>query len=530
VLERIVENWLSRVNERSFMLPFSQLLITKGYQLFYVSHHTMLEAGKDLIATKGKKVVCYQLKQGNVTLPKFTAILGELQELVAHPIQHPSLSNKTKYSSYLVATGEIGDPVRTRIVEKNAMNWGESKSTKLEYIDIGLLLPDFIKYYGTYFPSEPKSFKQLLELYLTDGSDQFPKENYSQFLSEYFELYTDKQLSKNVVSALIAASVIMTSYILTPWVEKKNYIAQIEALVCLLAAILALSEKYSLNDTSWRMSYNLVNSEIDKIFHELLEELRQRKHLIEGDWICDSAVYRARIPIVLGFITGYALGQRVNNHPLSEDEELFIEQQCYMYLKNMKFIGESYCPLFINIALFLENRGNNSGFSLLKVVMIGLIEKRYIPQPFGWPNPYYDYEQSLEIMLSLTEPKEHFSGQSYYLESIILLFARRNAEQLISSAWRQVTHIQYELFEPDSKWEYLIWHSKNGTKKSRFPTQTQSWTELKTESRSLDFPKLPKSILKNPGFCVLFSIVFPHRINENIFRFIDSKVNPTLFN
>ena len=35
VLERLVENWLTKVNEKSFQVPFCQLLTTEGYKVVH---------------------------------------------------------------------------------------------------------------------------------------------------------------------------------------------------------------------------------------------------------------------------------------------------------------------------------------------------------------------------------------------------------------------------------------------------------------------------------------------------------------
>src|SRR5664280_2859060 len=108
--EKLLENWLTNTNERGYMLPFCQLLLSKGYKLLYISPHGLLEQGKDVIAlNKNNKPEAFQLKNGNVTLGEWRNIKGEIDELVTIPIQHPSVSEKSNYKSWLVTNGEIKD-------------------------------------------------------------------------------------------------------------------------------------------------------------------------------------------------------------------------------------------------------------------------------------------------------------------------------------------------------------------------------------------------------------------------------------
>jgi hypothetical protein len=45
VIERVIENWLTNANERSYQLAFCQLLASEGESVVYVSPHGSLEQG-----------------------------------------------------------------------------------------------------------------------------------------------------------------------------------------------------------------------------------------------------------------------------------------------------------------------------------------------------------------------------------------------------------------------------------------------------------------------------------------------------
>ena len=50
VIERLLETWLNKANERSFQIPFAHWLAYQGYTVLHVSRHCAMELGKDVIA------------------------------------------------------------------------------------------------------------------------------------------------------------------------------------------------------------------------------------------------------------------------------------------------------------------------------------------------------------------------------------------------------------------------------------------------------------------------------------------------
>jgi hypothetical protein len=45
VIERVIENWLTSANERSYQIPFCQLLAAEGETVIYISSHGPFEQG-----------------------------------------------------------------------------------------------------------------------------------------------------------------------------------------------------------------------------------------------------------------------------------------------------------------------------------------------------------------------------------------------------------------------------------------------------------------------------------------------------
>jgi hypothetical protein len=132
VLERVIENWLASVSERSFEIPFQQLLALDGYTVIHKAFpHGPMEQGKDLLAINADGLPCaYQLKSGNLTLREWrTDIQGQIYDLLDVAIQHPSIPKTPTHQSYLVTTGCLDDTLRQTI---DAFNDGRRRQGKSE--------------------------------------------------------------------------------------------------------------------------------------------------------------------------------------------------------------------------------------------------------------------------------------------------------------------------------------------------------------------------------------------------------------
>lgn len=512
------------------MIPFCQLLVSNGYTLLYVSPHGMLEEGKDIIALNQKgEPEAFQLKNGDITLAQWRSIQGEINELVALPIQHASVSEKSQFKSWLVTNGEVKDPVRTQIVTQNRNNWGQKKNKKLQYQDKGVLLAGFLKAYGHFFPAEPADYKLFLDLHLTDGAEMFPKEKYLKFIESHLQV-SATTLTPTQAQSLIASSIIMTSYILKPWEEKQNHVAQIEAWTCLMATIFAIATKFSLTPDRYQSSLEIIQIALEDSFANLLEEVKKRPHLIEGDWRTDTVVYPLRTTIILGYLCAYGLYKRLQGKPLDQNLEKDILAICEKHESKMRFIGETFSPLFVVYFWFNELHQRSQVGNRISTIVLGLINESTYPTPFGWPNPYYDYEYALRLQAGFLweEHTDSFAGASYSLQALLGIITRRDGRDFVAAQWRKITHTQFAEFVPGSSWETFLWRSPTGTCQTRFPTQTQSWKTLKEESLSTQFTKIPDLFMQHSELLLIFILVYPQRLTEENIRFLDLTLSPKM--
>src|SRR6478672_4544288 len=129
--ERLVEDWLSRINERGYEVPFSQALISAGHRLLR-SGHSPTEHGKDILSVMPDgTVAAYQLKTGDLGQKEITNYLAQIQMLVeARPI-FPGLIEPFDYRPFLVTTGEFKEPAVSLVKELNA-SWRSRNLQELE--------------------------------------------------------------------------------------------------------------------------------------------------------------------------------------------------------------------------------------------------------------------------------------------------------------------------------------------------------------------------------------------------------------
>src|SRR5437899_961870 len=141
MLERVVENWLSKTKERSLQLAYCQVLAHRGERIVYISPHGPFEQGKDVVSLSVDGTPhAYQLKVGDVTLGRWrTEVWPEVEERLDIPIKHPAVDKAVPHRSWLVISGELKDEVRVQIDDRNAKRAREGK-LPLEVVVGGQLL------------------------------------------------------------------------------------------------------------------------------------------------------------------------------------------------------------------------------------------------------------------------------------------------------------------------------------------------------------------------------------------------------
>lgn len=308
MIERAIENWLTRTNERHYQAAFCQVLMHQGHRVLHSSVHGPMEQGKDII-TIGPDGEChaYQTKTGDIGLTEWRNISNEVSELVELPVDYPGVDKSTLHRAYLVTNGSITDPVRTQITDRNEDNLRRGRRyAPLEVIGRDSLLKSFIDAQGRFVPHELPDIRAFLELYLEDGRGMLPKEKLFAVLEgSSFGLVPAKR--SDSVDA-ITSSLVIVSYLLHSFEARANYYALAEGWSILAACIARYTARHAIPADQWRDSLDLVMAELDTNLSLLRKEAVSRSDFLEGDIRADGGVMlRARTTIVLGALACHEL-------------------------------------------------------------------------------------------------------------------------------------------------------------------------------------------------------------------------------
>lgn len=513
-------------SELGYQFPFCQILINEGYRLIHFSKGTAFEQGKDIIAVDKKDVPhIYQLKGGNITLTKWRNIVkAEIEELIDLPIVHPSVKKNKKPVPYLVTNGYLEDTVRVQIDSLNASKW---KHNPVQVILLGELLEKFLKWSYEFTPQEIDNYKTFLDLYFANGIDFQDEEKLSNLLKSVLRI-NDASQPKEERKRNIAAAILFTSYIVSPFKQKENHITIVQTLVLLSSYILAVAEKFQLEDSYWKESFELVWSEIKNALKSLEKEIEDDglNKLYVSIWDGEIVPYRKHIAV--SYLYAYKLSQIIEG---DEDWKSIGRDDFYQKIEDsLSIFGESSILAYIYFFeyIFKLTKDNISSTAWLVIPLKALIVYNGRKGTDGLLSPYYKAQTSIIHLLGLEdedEIREAFTHKSFFIKPLIDLFARYNRKDILEKCWRELTYIEQERFVPEEKWRYFLWRSEQGIYKMEFPKQTQSWKELTDEANETDTNEIPEMILKLPFFLPLFLLVFPHRINTNLIKLLDSSVN-----
>ena len=514
IIERAIENWLINTNERSYQIPFCQILLSQGYEILYISPHGPLEMGKDIIAISPEgNTVAYQLKRGDLTLKEWDKIQREIYDLIDQKCKHPNVDKSKPHTSFIVTNGDIKDNVFQRI---DAINETKKHYSELKSLNKDQILKMFLESNSNFLPQRFEDWGEFLSFFTLNGEDFLPRKKYYDFLRNHVLIKTGKQISsfKNT----IFSSVILTSYILQTFKKSQNHYAQIETWTILYGSLISFIEQYKIpKDKEIDKTLEILSNEILDLCKSLEDEFLKSSDLFEGEIVGDGGlILRARITMVIGTLCC----SNFNGIELKvETKEKILQNISQIWLW-----GESAFPYFFFIIKYLEKEDlNQKAINLLDRVLHGLLNQNYrYNENESLPSPYMNLNEHLKIIYCGEKHDfKQYEGKSYILNSVIDMMVRRDLRKELEVSWRKISHTECKSFIPDKEFEYFNLYNRGGTNFANFPKQKQSYEELKERSQrkveNLLFEKY-KNILP------MFLMVYPHRINEEITKFLDSEL------
>lgn len=543
MLEKIIENWLDKATERSFEKPFCYMLAAEGHTIIHLTRHGPQEKGKDIITINPEGTPCaFQLKTGKISLTEWRKdISSQTSDLVSLQIRNASINSSKHHESYLVTNGRIEEEVSDAIDLRNQTWKSQGQSyLNLKTIVRGELLEKANRLGINLWPSELTDIKTLLEMFLEDGKGVLPKNKLSSLFESFFSLDNEKARSKSQCRRVIASAALLCAIATSSFSNENNHVAEIEAWMLYIAYVFALAERCGLSSNTYKGELGIAIQSLYNSLANLCDEIKGREELIEGDILADSYIYRVRITWLLGLMGIYALWRRRDEVDKDETDD-FLREFCKEKQHLLELWGEAAIPQFLAFFWYFRKIDATPKPDALIRCLISSICKRNHPTGETFlANPYYEAEGILPYLLvpilgSVGEPLEDiftdksyaadfFTGKSYALEGLVYLFARRNWKQTMKRLWPYITRLELVSFDPENFSYFYRWRSEKGTNKIVYPKHTQDWEELKALSFESEGACIPPTIKNDPILLLLFLCVYPHRMNAEIIRWLDTQM------
>lgn len=518
MLERIVENWLTSASERTFEVPFTQLLASEGHQVLQGPVHHAFEQGKDIITLNDDGELCaHQLKNGGGQLR-----LGELREhqdqlttLSRSAVSIPALpENRQPDRVFFVTNRTLTPPARDLVQQLSEANRGLDYPG-IELVEKDSLLGRFVAGHGDYFPSEPEDISSFLQLFLSDGKGELRAEPLLQFL-EHLLPFEDEDVSVAECERAAAAAALFTAYALAPWTRRENHLEIARGWLFLASQILRLAATHDVEADAWEDSYNLAYQAARVSLQDLLEEAADREDLVVPG-ITESLVYGVRALRVCGACAALLLSEELagHDHSLRADVRTLLNRECLF----MGTMGEAGAPLVFLVAWAFGELGNYAlPVSLISGWASDLVRGNHPSSEEGIPDPYHSVREVQLARLTSDHTfldEEQFTGKSYTFHIAVEWLARRLFRQTASSLWPGATRIDQMEHWPRVPDGFFRYRDPNAQlQMGRFPVPT-SWSELISAANKTNRNHIPDLLWERPELLPLLLLVFPHRFTSS---------------
>lgn len=521
MIERVIENWLDNVNERGYEMAFCQALAAQGHTILRRPAHGSTEHGKDIVSRDHRgRYHCYQLKTGNLTKSDWRAIRDEVAELVEVPIQESTVPQGAKFTPHLVTNGGVSDPVSIEITARNG-NWKRRGYTPLDLILKDHLFRTFLDVQGRFLPSTPTDFEAFLRLYLGDKRAPLDRELFCSFLTSLFPL--GRKYRSAALRRTLAATAILSSYILSGYQESENRLALAEGWMLVLAHMLHLAEQERDAEEHWIQSVALCRESWEAAVHGLVDEALASPGWVEGEPIVDQPVHGVRGMLILGYLAAHAIYERGAAGRTSREDEILAKVKSNLPALSSGYWGESASPFVFAVVLFLWLRAEEELAVRIAADLVRLIARENHPkQRVGVPDPYYGPASLLKPLLGeeVFGHRQSFAGRSFTMQWFIEFLARRGRKQRLKFLWYEITYIDAVSFVPEEPRDLYLWRVKKGAEIARRWGCPHKWEDLVEESNRGDVPKLLLTE-RFPHLTLPFLLVYPHRGRPELMRLVE---------
>ena len=520
--ERLIENWLTNVNELGYQIPFREVLLTLGFRILYVSSHGPGEHGKDIVARDGSgKLWAFQLKGGRIKLQEWRRMRDEVRELVELPVQFPGISRTEPFQPVLVTNGDLTTDARDNI-HAYAGKWSRSGSARLDVWSGRKLLAMFVEAHGSFLPGHVEDFRLLAELYGFDPSDRIPRRKLLRLLTEIVRSESVGKTAQQRKRAL-ESMVLSGSYLVGQYESVENYVSAVEGWTIVAAAVLYMVQRDGISPQAYEPSLSLVRHAYEGNLFRLSEEAKNAPNWVQGTLIlAEPGIFPARVGLMLGWLAAAVLD---GGRPLDERTREVVGSVLLRELPHFRMVGEVDFPRLVAVILLAEMLGHDEvARRLLLDWVSGLVGANSGKTPAGVPSPYWDQERVLRRQHGMipTYRDEAFGRDSYTLLQSLDMAVRRGFREEVASTWPQASRITFNDFVPDEE-HWFRWRAEKGNLNVIHWPQPVSWAEWRSEQRTLGAEQLPSALSEHAEWALPFALGIPHRMNRALSALIDKR-------
>ena len=530
MLERLVEYWLTSVGELGYQVPFTQLLMAEGHRVLQGPVHHPFEHGKDIITIDPRKrLSAFQLKGPDEIsdLKGLERYQGQLDALAMAAISHPSIgAGRLPDRVYVVTNGVLRPEVRDRLNQISAGNVAR-RLPPLEFIERDHLVSRLLAVHGRYLPSEPASFRRLVELYSDDGLGPLPTQRLLSFLEE--SLPFTGATSPTGVQRAIGSAALLTAYALRGWEASANHLAVAQGWLVYALVVLRLAEEQSAPPERWEPSFALAFGAARAALERLLAEASERDDLLVPD-LAEGAFYGTRVLLVCGYGSALLLAERMLGEP--ESSRPALTKLLRREVKYARVLGESGGPLLFAIASALSLLESSLvGEAVIERYARGLLLRNQPGAKGALADPYHPIDEVLARSLELDNGEqlsdERFDGRAFTARAAIEWLTRRLRRRSVASLWASYTLLVTCEFVPSSPARLLTLGDDDGRLEMRMPKLPGSWRDLRTEALQLDKADVPAVLWRHPEMLPFLPLLLPPRLTASLVRVIDYLLFPS---
>jgi hypothetical protein len=528
MIERIIENWLDKASEKTYQLPFCYMLANEGYTVLHLTRHCGMEHGKDVIAINAEGDTCvFQLKGApgsKIKLKEWQSdLLGQVNQMVLTPVNHPSIVNTKHHKSFLVTNGEIEEEVFHAISLINS-DWEKrgQPQFKIETIVKGQLIEWANKLKTNFIPTEVADFKALLEFYLEDGKNILDKAKFSKLLDSVF---LKGDISKNESKRIISSAALLCSLATANYTNENNHIAIIEAWMIYICSLLKFCEERGIKESDFNNELDIAIKIVINSLENLLEDEKDSNYFLVGLATEDLFVHNARLTWILGLFSSLGLYYKIKEKDNSNIAVIaaFIDK----HKDKRELFGESAIPNFLSHYWFVRSCVSEPiATTIILQLLNSIVQTSNLPNLI-YPNVYYGIDDAVSFNFEIDPTViEQLSDKhhSYTLDAVLNLVVRENQKDFLKEVWPSISRYFFVEFQYTNIYDYYSWRNSIGTEVIKTPKPTQEWKELSELANESEGKAIPEILKKHPYLMPIFLIVFPHRITSGVVRWFDTVI------